>query len=74
MSAKDWWGATGFLIVSATIIVGVVFIMAWDYNNDKKEFEENCSNIVKTFGAKEYLVDEFGCYILKDGKIVEVKL
>lgn len=74
MSTKDWWIVIGVLIAGVTVLVGLVALLVWDNNNDLREFDKNCSDIAKTFDVKEYHADGYDCYVIKDGKIKEIKL
>ena len=74
MTFKD--GVMFTLIIAAALafIVGIGWLIIWDNSNDEREFKENCANVAKIAGLKEYKTDGYDCFILKDNKIVEVKL
>ena len=74
MSTKDWWIVIAILIIGVSVLAGLMFLLVWDNENDKRIFKENCSSIAKTIGVKEYHADGYDCYVVKDGKIVEIKL
>lgn len=74
MSTKDWWIVIGMLFVAIIVFGGLAALLVWDNENDRRAFKENCADIAKTVGVKEYHADGWDCYIVKDGKIKEIKL
>ena len=71
---KEWCIVIGVLIAGIGVLIGLIFLLVWGDKKDKREFKENCSSIAKTIGVEEYHADGYDCYIVKDGKIVEIKL
>lgn len=74
MSTKDWWVVIGVLIAGVGLLAGLMFLLVWDNENDKRKFNENCADIAKTIGVEDYHTDGWDCYVIKDGKIKEIKL
>ena len=74
MSTKDWWIVIAMVLVSILFLGSLLAFVVWDNENDKRVFKENCADIAKTFNVKEYHVDGYDCYIIKDNKIKEIKL
>ena len=65
---------TGLIIFALAFFAGLIYFVSWDNQRDKKEFTKNCENVAKIAGLKEWHSDGYDCYVLKDGKITEVKL
>jgi hypothetical protein len=73
MTFKDGvWVTLGIIFVIG-LFVGLFWFLAWDNEQDTKANQEDCANIAKIARLKEWKADGYSdCYLLKDGKIVEV--
>lgn len=64
----------GGLVILAFVafVVGLISLLMWDYNNDKQAHIEDCKQIAELAYVKEYKADYSSCFLVKDGKIIEV--
>lgn len=62
------------LVLFAAFAVGLIWLLWWDYNNDTAAYVKQCQEIAELADVKEYKAGYGECFILKDGKIVEVQL
>lgn len=53
---------------------GLIWFLWWDYQNDTAAYVEQCKSIAELANVKEYKAGYGECFVLKDGKIVEVEL
>lgn len=60
-------------LLCACFMAGLIYLLALDFDNDNKAYDEKCKQIAKLAGVTEYKVDYSTCYLLKDGKIEVVK-
>lgn len=58
------------ILVLAAIVVVWGMVNLWQ--NNEKRANERCAYIAKLAGDKEYLVDNWECYILNGNKIEKV--
>lgn len=53
---------------------GIIWFIWWDYNTDSAQYAAQCKNIAELANVTEYKANYSDCYIVKDGKIVEIEL
>lgn len=73
MRRSDWIVLVGAIIVGGGLIIGLIYLLSWDYQNDNKAYAEQCQQVAELAGVTEYKSSYSDCYIVKDGKIIEIK-
>ncbi len=63
-----------FSILVALVVGAVTTLLAWDFQNDSRNFEQNCQRIAKLSDAQDFYTEYGECYLVKDNKIVKVEL
>lgn len=60
-------------VAAVAFVGGFVWLISWAVTHDAKDRQQTCKQIAELAKAESYVEKSYSCFLVKEGKIVEIK-